>query len=113
MLKRFIQVSKVESSFELDRTLDSVGENIEDDYLKSVSKDYSDSGSESDSGSDDGSMDSEGTNNWLGQSLSQSQRINRVSQNSSNKFYPQAPVAQKIAYEVVFRRFQGEGVEFF
>ena len=48
-------------------------------------KDYSDSGSESDSGSDDASMDSEGTNNWLGQSLSQSQRINRVSQNSSNK----------------------------
>ena len=26
---------------------------------------------------------------------------------------PQAPVAQKIAKEVVFRRFQGEGVEFF
>ena len=26
---------------------------------------------------------------------------------------PQAPVAQKIANEVVFRRFQGEGVEFF
>ena len=25
---------------------------------------------------------------------------------------PQAPVAQKIADEVVFRRFQGEGVEF-
>ena len=24
----------------------------------------------------------------------------------------QAPVAQKIAHEVVFRRFQGEGVEF-
>ena len=35
------------------------------------------------------------------------------------KFYgtcalnPQAPVAQKISDEVVFRRFQGEGVEFF
>ena len=28
-------------------------------------------------------------------------------------FDPQAPVAQKIADEVVFRRFQGEGVEFF
>ena len=28
-------------------------------------------------------------------------------------FNPQAPVAQKIADEVVFRRFQGEGVEFF
>ena len=28
-------------------------------------------------------------------------------------FKPQAPVAQKIAEEVVFRRFQGEGVEFF
>ena len=27
-------------------------------------------------------------------------------------FNPQAPVAQKIADEVVFRRFQGEGVEF-
>ena len=26
---------------------------------------------------------------------------------------PQAPVAQKIADEVVFRRFQGEGVELF
>ena len=26
---------------------------------------------------------------------------------------PQAPVAQKSADEVVFRRFQGEGVEFF
>ena len=26
---------------------------------------------------------------------------------------PQGPVAQKIADELVFRRFQGEGVEFF
>ena len=26
---------------------------------------------------------------------------------------PQAPIAQKTADEVVFRRFQGEGVEFF
>ena len=26
---------------------------------------------------------------------------------------PQAPVAQKVADEVVFRRFGGEGVEFF
>ena len=26
---------------------------------------------------------------------------------------PQAPVAQKVAYELVFRRFLGEGVEFF
>ena len=26
---------------------------------------------------------------------------------------PQAPIAQKIADEVVFRRFQGEGLEFF
>ena len=26
---------------------------------------------------------------------------------------PQAPVAQKIADEAIFRRFQGEGVEFF
>ena len=29
------------------------------------------------------------------------------------KLNPQAPVAQKIADGVVFRRFQGEGVEFF
>ena len=29
------------------------------------------------------------------------------------KFNPQAPVAQKISDELVFRRFQGEGVEFF
>ena len=29
------------------------------------------------------------------------------------QFNPQAPVAQKIADEVVFRRFQGERVEFF
>ena len=28
-------------------------------------------------------------------------------------FNSQAPVAQKVADEVVFRRFQGEGVEFF
>ena len=28
-------------------------------------------------------------------------------------FNPQAPIAQKSADEVVFRRFQGEGVEFF
>ena len=32
---------------------------------------------------------------------------------SSVEFNPQAPVAHKIVYEVVFRRFQGEGVEFF
>ena len=30
-----------------------------------------------------------------------------------NRFNPQAPVAQKIADEVVFQRLQGEGVEFF
>ena len=29
------------------------------------------------------------------------------------KLNPQAPVAQKIAGEVGFRHFQGEGVEFF
>ena len=36
-------------------------------------------------------------------------------QNTGSKveLNPHAPVAQKIAYEVVFRRFQGEGVEFF
>ena len=27
-------------------------------------------------------------------------------------FNPQAPVAQKVADEVIFRRFQGEGVKF-
>ena len=32
---------------------------------------------------------------------------------SNSGINPQAPVAQKIADEVVFRRFQGEGVEFF
>ena len=31
----------------------------------------------------------------------------------SYEFKPQAPVAQKIADEVVFRSFQGKGVEFF
>ena len=31
----------------------------------------------------------------------------------SQDINPQAPVAQKIADEVFFRRFQGEGVEFF
>ena len=31
----------------------------------------------------------------------------------SSYINPQAPIAQKIADEVVFRRFQGEGVEFF
>ena len=34
-------------------------------------------------------------------------------QTSTKLLNPQAPVAQKIADEVVFRRFQGEGVEFF
>ena len=29
------------------------------------------------------------------------------------KLNPQAPVAQKVADEVVFRRFGGEGVDFF
>ena len=29
------------------------------------------------------------------------------------KLNPQAPVAQKVADEVVFRRFHGKGVEFF
>ena len=32
---------------------------------------------------------------------------------TKTSFNPQAPVAQKVAGEVVFRRFQGEGVEFF
>ena len=34
-------------------------------------------------------------------------------QNKIASVNPQAPVAQKITDEVVFRRFQGEGVEFF
>ena len=29
------------------------------------------------------------------------------------QFNPHTPAAQRVAYEVVFRRFQGEGVEFF
>ena len=33
--------------------------------------------------------------------------------NTELLFNPQAPVAQKVADEVVFQRFQGEGVEFF
>ena len=33
--------------------------------------------------------------------------------NVENKFNPRTPVAQKVADEVVFRCFQGEGVEFF
>ena len=39
----------------------------------------------------------------------------RKSKRSSLKFIinPQAPVAQKVADELVFRRFHGEGVEFF
>ena len=32
---------------------------------------------------------------------------------STNQFNPHKPIAQKFADEVVFRRFQGEGVEFF
>ena len=41
--------------------------------------------------------------------------INRLKTSYLSKFQidPQAPVAQKIADEVVFRRFQGEEVEFF
>ena len=31
---------------------------------------------------------------------------------AKNSFNPHTPVAQKIAEEVVFRHFQGEGVEF-
>ena len=30
---------------------------------------------------------------------------------AKNIFYPHTPVAQKVANEVVFRRFQGEGVD--
>ena len=33
--------------------------------------------------------------------------------NSRDSLNPQAPVAQKVADEVVFRRFGGEGVEFY
>ena len=35
-----------------------------------------------------------------------------VTKSSGYKMNPQAPVAQKVADEVVFRRFRGEGVEF-
>ena len=35
------------------------------------------------------------------------------SSNYSSYFNPHTPVAQKLADEVVFHRFQGEGVEFF
>ena len=38
---------------------------------------------------------------------------NYMSPTAARHFNPQAPVAQEIADEVVFRRFQGEGVEFF
>ena len=58
--------------------------------------------------------------NFRGQNgLFKSFRHNKISplQILANNFRlslnPQAPVAQKIADEVVFRRFQGEGVEFF
>ena len=39
----------------------------------------------------------------------------RTAQNTGSKveLNPQAPVAQEIADAVVFRRFRGEGVEFF
>ena len=39
--------------------------------------------------------------------------ILRLGQRCANRFNLQAPVAQKVAKEVVFRRFQGEGVGFF
>ena len=38
---------------------------------------------------------------------------NVFSKSGRNRLNPQAPVAQKTADEVVFRRVQGEGVEFF
>ena len=40
---------------------------------------------------------------------------NIISSEISDEFYlnPHRPVAQKVADEMVFRRFQGEGVEFF
>ena len=41
------------------------------------------------------------------------QMRSQTNQMQKNKLNPHAPVAQKIADEVVFRRFQGEGVEFF
>ena len=40
-------------------------------------------------------------------------RISSVFSNKGRRLKPHAPVAQKVAYEVVFRRLQGEGVEFF
>ena len=44
-------------------------------------------------------------------SLDHTQRFDRVEHQYN--IDPQAPVAQKVADEVVFRRFGGEGVEFF
>ena len=38
---------------------------------------------------------------------------NFLFKNITKYFNPQAPVTQKVVDEVVFRRFQGEGVEFF
>ena len=42
-------------------------------------------------------------------------KLGQILNSDSVRVYinPQAPVAQKIADEVVFQRFQGEGVEFF
>ena len=40
-------------------------------------------------------------------------RLRSVSKSEISYFNPQAPAAQKIAYQVVFRHYQGEGVEFF
>ena len=39
--------------------------------------------------------------------------IGRLIKSYQIRFNPQSPVAQKVADEVVFRRFQGEEVEFF
>ena len=39
--------------------------------------------------------------------------INTENKYEINNINPHTPVAQKFADEVVFRRFQGEGVEFF
>ena len=42
-----------------------------------------------------------------------SEHLQGVKKHCYDSVNPQAPVAQKVADEVVFRRFGGEGVEFF
>ena len=56
-------------------------EDVEGDYFRSISMSWEDKSTEeeADSSDSDGSVDSIETDKWLGQSLSQSQRVDRVS----------------------------------